>query len=101
LDYPAISTAGIYAPERLHYTAGFVFLASLLWFIESFLSSLLREHINRRRSAEEDDPVSKVQWLARGAIIGLAVDEVDVDNIDTTAKTLPEFPAMWTAMLDS
>lgn len=36
-----------------------------------------------------------------GAIIGLAVDGVDVENIGTTAKTLPEFTAMWTAMLDS
>lgn len=36
-----------------------------------------------------------------GAIIGLAVDGVDVDNIGTTAKTLPDFPAMWMAMLDS
>jgi len=33
-----------------------------------------------------------------GAIIGLAVDGVDVDdNIGTTAKTLPDFPAMWAA----
>ncbi len=36
-----------------------------------------------------------------GAIIGLAVDGVEVENIGTTAKTLPEFTAMWTAMLDS
>jgi 3-phosphoshikimate 1-carboxyvinyltransferase len=36
-----------------------------------------------------------------GAIIGLAVDGIDVDNIGTTAKTLPDFPAMWTAMLDA
>jgi len=36
-----------------------------------------------------------------GAIIGLAVDGVDVDNIGTTAKTLPDFPAMWAAMLES
>lgn len=36
-----------------------------------------------------------------GAIIGLAVDGVGVDNIGTTAKTLPDFPAMWTAMLES
>jgi 3-phosphoshikimate 1-carboxyvinyltransferase len=35
-----------------------------------------------------------------GAIIGLAVDGVEVHNIGTTAKTLPDFPAMWTAMLD-
>jgi len=36
-----------------------------------------------------------------GAMIGLAVDGVEVDNIGTTAKTLPEFPAMWTGMLGS
>ena len=36
-----------------------------------------------------------------GAIIGLAVDGVDVENIGTTAKTIPEFPALWTAMLES
>ncbi len=36
-----------------------------------------------------------------GAIIGLAVDGVEVENIGTTAKTLPEFTAMWTAMLES
>jgi 3-phosphoshikimate 1-carboxyvinyltransferase len=36
-----------------------------------------------------------------GAIIGLAVDGVHIENIATTAKTLPEFTAMWTAMLDS
>jgi 3-phosphoshikimate 1-carboxyvinyltransferase len=36
-----------------------------------------------------------------GAIIGLVVDGVEVENIGTTAKTLPEFTAMWTAMLDS
>ena len=36
-----------------------------------------------------------------GAIIGLAVEGIEVDNIGTTAKTLPEFPAMWTAMLES
>jgi 3-phosphoshikimate 1-carboxyvinyltransferase len=33
-----------------------------------------------------------------GAIIGLAVDGVEVENIGTTAKTLPEFPALWTAL---
>jgi 3-phosphoshikimate 1-carboxyvinyltransferase len=36
-----------------------------------------------------------------GAIIGLAVDGVDVENIGTTAKTIPEFPALWIAMLES
>jgi 3-phosphoshikimate 1-carboxyvinyltransferase len=36
-----------------------------------------------------------------GAIIGLAVDGVSVENIGTTAKTMPDFPSMWTAMLSS
>ncbi len=34
-----------------------------------------------------------------GAIIGLAVPGVEVENIATTAKTMPEFPAMWAAMV--
>ncbi|MFC3299763.1 3-phosphoshikimate 1-carboxyvinyltransferase [Arthrobacter agilis] len=33
-----------------------------------------------------------------GAILGLAVDGVEVENIGTTAKTLPEFPALWAAL---
>lgn len=36
-----------------------------------------------------------------GAIIGLAVDGVHVDDIDTTAKTMPDFPKLWAAMLAS
>jgi 3-phosphoshikimate 1-carboxyvinyltransferase len=36
-----------------------------------------------------------------GAIIGLRVDGVEVDDIETTAKTLPNFPAMWADMLRS
>ncbi|TDC03111.1 3-phosphoshikimate 1-carboxyvinyltransferase [Nonomuraea longispora] len=35
-----------------------------------------------------------------GAVIGLAVRGVRVENIATTAKTLPDFVQMWTAMLD-
>ncbi|WP_336051172.1 3-phosphoshikimate 1-carboxyvinyltransferase [Streptomyces sp. CA2R101] len=35
------------------------------------------------------------------AVIGLAVDGVEVENVATTAKTLPDFPAMWTDMLGS
>jgi 3-phosphoshikimate 1-carboxyvinyltransferase len=31
-----------------------------------------------------------------GAIIGLVVPGVDIDDIDTTAKTLPQFAALWT-----
>ncbi|MFF3685191.1 3-phosphoshikimate 1-carboxyvinyltransferase [Streptomyces sp. NPDC002187] len=34
-----------------------------------------------------------------GSIIGLAVDGVQIENVATTAKTLPDFPQMWTGML--
>lgn len=34
-----------------------------------------------------------------GAIIGLAVRGVEIENVATTAKTLPDFPQMWTTML--
>ncbi|MGH3759684.1 3-phosphoshikimate 1-carboxyvinyltransferase [Actinophytocola sp.] len=34
-----------------------------------------------------------------GAIVGLVVPGVKVDDIATTAKTLPDFPAMWRTML--
>lgn len=33
------------------------------------------------------------------AIIGLAVPDVQVLNVGTTSKTMPDFPAMWTGML--
>ncbi|UFU02160.1 3-phosphoshikimate 1-carboxyvinyltransferase [Ruania suaedae] len=33
------------------------------------------------------------------AIVGLAVDGVQVEDVGTTAKTLPDFPTMWHAML--
>lgn len=36
-----------------------------------------------------------------GAIVGLRVPGVEVENMATTAKTLPEFPALWAAMLES
>jgi 3-phosphoshikimate 1-carboxyvinyltransferase len=35
-----------------------------------------------------------------GAVLGLVVDGVQVDDIGSTSKTLPDFPAMWSAMLD-
>jgi 3-phosphoshikimate 1-carboxyvinyltransferase len=35
-----------------------------------------------------------------GAIVGLVVAGVAVDDIATTAKTLPDFPALWRSMLD-
>jgi len=34
-----------------------------------------------------------------GAIIGLTTEDVMVENIGTTAKTLPDFDEMWTAMV--
>jgi 3-phosphoshikimate 1-carboxyvinyltransferase len=34
-----------------------------------------------------------------GAILGLAVQGVEVEDIGTTAKTMPGFPQLWEAML--
>ncbi|MFG2759733.1 3-phosphoshikimate 1-carboxyvinyltransferase [Streptomyces wuyuanensis] len=34
-----------------------------------------------------------------GSVIGLAVKGVEIENVATTAKTLPDFPRMWTGML--
>ncbi len=35
-----------------------------------------------------------------GAIVGLRVPGVEVEDIGTTAKTLPEFPRLWAAMFE-
>ncbi|WP_151771349.1 3-phosphoshikimate 1-carboxyvinyltransferase [Streptomyces abyssomicinicus] len=35
-----------------------------------------------------------------GAIIGLAVEGVEIENVGTTAKTLPDFTRLWTGMLE-
>lgn len=35
-----------------------------------------------------------------GALIGLAVPGIEVDDIQTTAKTLPQFPELWLEMVD-
>jgi 3-phosphoshikimate 1-carboxyvinyltransferase len=34
-----------------------------------------------------------------GAVLGLAVDGVEVDDITCTTKTVPDFPGMWSALL--
>jgi len=34
-----------------------------------------------------------------GAVIGLVIPGVEVVDIATTGKTLPDFPGMWQAML--
>ena len=36
-----------------------------------------------------------------GAVLGLVVDGVEVDDIGCTTKTLPDFPGMWAALLDT
>ena len=35
-----------------------------------------------------------------GAIIGLCVDGIQVENIATTRKTLPDFPGLWSRLLE-
>ena len=35
-----------------------------------------------------------------GAIIGLVVEGVEVDDIGTTSKTMPDFPAMWSELIN-
>ncbi|HEY4224379.1 MAG TPA: 3-phosphoshikimate 1-carboxyvinyltransferase [Pseudolysinimonas sp.] len=76
----------------------------------------LREDLERLGGsvAEREDglaitpaPLHGGPWLAyedhrmatSGALIGLAVEGVEVDDIGTTAKTLPEFPRLWAEML--
>jgi 3-phosphoshikimate 1-carboxyvinyltransferase len=36
-----------------------------------------------------------------GAIIGLVVPGIEIENIGTTSKTLPEFPELWTGLVES
>jgi 3-phosphoshikimate 1-carboxyvinyltransferase len=36
-----------------------------------------------------------------GAILGLAVEGVQVEDIATTSKTMPEFPQIWASMLSA
>ena len=36
-----------------------------------------------------------------GAVIGLAVDGIEIDDIGATSKTLPEFPALWRRLVAS
>ena len=34
-----------------------------------------------------------------GAVLGLAVDGIEVEDVDTTAKTMPDFAGLWNRML--
>jgi len=36
-----------------------------------------------------------------GSLIGLAIDGVEIEDIETTAKTMPDFPALWMSMVTS
>ena len=36
-----------------------------------------------------------------GALLGLVVPGVEIDDVECTAKTIPDFPARWAAMLVS
>lgn len=36
-----------------------------------------------------------------GALLGLAIDGIRVENIATTAKTMPQFPQLWAQMVDT
>jgi 3-phosphoshikimate 1-carboxyvinyltransferase len=36
-----------------------------------------------------------------GALLGLGVRGVAVDDISSTGKTLPEFPELWAALVES
>jgi 3-phosphoshikimate 1-carboxyvinyltransferase len=57
--------------------------------------------------AIEPAPLHGGPWLAyedhrmatSGALLGLVVDGIEVDDIGTTAKTLPEFPQLWDELL--
>ena len=35
-----------------------------------------------------------------GAVIGLVVPDIEVENIATTRKTLPDFPGLWSSLLE-
>ena len=35
-----------------------------------------------------------------GAVIGLVIDGIDIENIETTRKTLPDFPGLWSSTLN-
>lgn len=54
----------------------------------------------RMKSTQIFNSYEDHRMATAGAIIGLAVEGVTVENIETTRKTLPDFPGMWQAMLD-
>jgi 3-phosphoshikimate 1-carboxyvinyltransferase len=45
------------------------------------------------------DPLADHRLAMTYAVVGLRVPGITVDDVATTGKTVPEFPAMWAAML--
>ena len=45
------------------------------------------------------DSYADHRMATAGAIVGLRVPDVVVDDVETTAKTLPKFPEMWAQMI--
>jgi 3-phosphoshikimate 1-carboxyvinyltransferase len=64
-------------------------------------------HEERERLTITPRPLYGGMWRAfadhrtaqAGAVLGLAVPGVEIDDVSTTTKTLPDFPGMWMAML--
>ena len=63
-------------------------------------------HRTRRRARDRAAPAARrtagaatttTGWRPPARCIGLVVDGVEIDDIGTTAKTLPQFPELWAA----
>jgi len=52
------------------------------------------------KSRQEFKTYDDHRMATAGAIIGLAVDGIVIENIETTKKTLPDFPGLWLEMLN-
>ena len=57
----------------------------------------LERHVIEQRVWVLDD--ASFVGTHAGAIIGLAVEGIQVEDIATTAKTMPDFPRLWADML--
>jgi len=52
------------------------------------------------KSRQEFKTYDDHRMATAGAIIGLAVEGIVIENIETTKKTLPDFPGLWLEMLN-
>lgn len=56
-----------------------------------------------------EPPISTTHWhsyadhrmATSGALLGLAIPDIQVDDIACTSKTMPEFPTLWVGMLSN